>query len=199
MNEVLRKYVVSGSIEVVRLLKVQVVGEDLQHVCAALDDVIRQKLNSVRAHQSEKGVVLLFEVGLSKLEFDRSEFAQQDPDEEVPATTRRLQKARVNALGLALDEVEHRLDHPRGGEHLSVVGNTFFGLDQAHGANVIGREGGQVWLQRSSGRNLRCVEAEGNTDSCVQREADRQPQSGRVHCSFYASSHRAFQRRGSRY
>lgn len=64
-----------------------------------------------------------FEVGSSELEFDRSELALQDPDEEVPAPARRLQEAGVNALGLALDEVEHGLDHPRGREHLPVVGD----------------------------------------------------------------------------
>ena len=67
----------------------------------------------------------LFEVGLPVLEFDGGKLALQDPDEEVPAPARRLQEARVDALGLALDEVEHRLDHPRGSEYLPVVRDTF--------------------------------------------------------------------------
>ena len=68
----------------------------------------------------------LFKVGLPVLEFDRSELALQYPDKEVPAPAGRLQKARINALGLTLDEVEHRLDHPRWREHLPVVGDTLF-------------------------------------------------------------------------
>ena len=40
--------------------------------------------------------------------------------------------AGVNALGLALHQVEHRLDHPRGGEDLPVVGDSLFGLYKAH-------------------------------------------------------------------
>jgi len=40
--------------------------------------------------------------------------------------SRRLQEAGVDALGLALDEIEHRFDHPRRSEHLPVVGDTFF-------------------------------------------------------------------------
>ena len=80
----------------------------------------------------EKGVVPPLKVGLPVLEFDGGELALQDPDEEVAAPARRLQEAGVNALGLALDEVEHRLDHPRRGEDLPVVGDALFGLDQVH-------------------------------------------------------------------
>ena len=126
VDEVLRQHVGSGPIEVVRLLEIQVVGEDLQHIRAALGDVVRQELNPVGAHQSEKGVVPLFKVGLPELEFDGGELPLQDADEEVPAPARRLQEAGVNALGLVLDEVEHRLDHPRGSEYLPVVGDPLF-------------------------------------------------------------------------
>ena len=65
-------------------------------------------------------------VGLSELEFNRSEFALQDSDKEIPAAARRFQEARVKPLGLALNEVKHRIDHPRGCEHLAVVCYSFF-------------------------------------------------------------------------
>ncbi len=126
VDEVLRQHVGGSPIELVRLIEIQVVGEDLQHVRAALGDVVRQELDPVDAHQSEQGVVPLLEVGLPELEFDGGELALQDPDEEVPAPARRLQEAGVNALGLVLDQVEHRLDHPRRGEDLPVVGDALF-------------------------------------------------------------------------
>ena len=125
VHEVLRQHVGRGAVQVVRLIEVQIVGEDFQHVRAALGDVVRQELDPVDAHQREKGVVPLLELGLSELEFDGGELPLQNPDEEVPAPARRLQEAGVDALGLALDEVEHRLDHPRRSEHLPVVGDAF--------------------------------------------------------------------------
>ena len=66
------------------------------------------------------------EIGFAIFEFHGGELALQDSDEEIPAPARRFQKAGVNAFGFALDEVEHRLDHPRGGEYLPVVGDTLF-------------------------------------------------------------------------
>ena len=56
---------------------------------------------------------------------DRGELALQDPDEEVPAPAGRFQEARIKALGFVLDEVEHRLGHPRRSEHLPVVSDAF--------------------------------------------------------------------------
>ena len=41
-------------------------------------------------------------------------------------------KARINALYLAINEVSHLFDKPIGREHLPVVGNALFGLDKAH-------------------------------------------------------------------
>jgi len=75
----------------------------------------------------------LFKAGLPELEFDGGELAPQHLDEEVPAPAGRLQEAGVNPLALSFDEIEHRLDHPRGGEHLPVVSNALLGLDQVHG------------------------------------------------------------------
>jgi len=73
-----------------------------------------------------------FKVGLAELKLDSSELALKNPYEEVSAAARRLQEAGVNALSLALHEVKHGFDHPRGGEYLSVVGNALFRLHQAH-------------------------------------------------------------------
>jgi len=72
------------------------------------------------------------EIGFAVFEFHSGEFAPEDLDKEVAVAARRFQKARVNALGFALHEVEHGLDHPRGGENLPVVGDALFGLHQRH-------------------------------------------------------------------
>ena len=74
----------------------------------------------------EKRHYALLAIGLLELEFDCGELALQYPDKEVSAPASGLQKAGVNALGLALDEVEHRLNHPRRGEYLPVVGDALF-------------------------------------------------------------------------
>jgi len=41
-------------------------------------------------------------------------------------------QARVDALGLGLYQVQHRLDHPRWGEDFAVVGHALFGFDEVH-------------------------------------------------------------------
>ena len=56
-------------------------------------------------------------------------FPRLDADEEVATAARRFQETRVNPLGLALDEVKHRLDHPRRSEHLPMVSDALFRLD----------------------------------------------------------------------
>lgn len=76
------------------------------------------------------------ELGLVVLGVDRDELALQDANEEVAAAARRFEEARVDPLGLAFHEVEHRFDQMRGGEHLPVVGNAGLGLDKAHGTPV---------------------------------------------------------------
>ena len=134
VDEVLRKHVERGAIQVVRLIEVQILGEDLQQVRAALGNVVRQQLDAVEAHQREQRIVPPLEVGLAVFEFHGGELAPQDLHEEVAAPARRLQEAGVNALGLVLHQVEHRLDHPRGGEDLPVVGDALFGLHLGHGS-----------------------------------------------------------------
>ena len=113
VHEVLRQHVGGGPIEFVRLIQIQVLGEDLQHIRAALGDVVRQQLDAVDAHQREQRIVPPLEVRLPVLEFHGGELAPQDLHEEVAAPARRLQEAGVNALGFVLHQVEHRLDHPR--------------------------------------------------------------------------------------
>lgn len=66
------------------------------------------------------------------LEFYGGQLAPQDLHEEVPATAGGLEEARVDALALVLDEVEHRLDHPCRCEDLVVVSHPFLGLDYVH-------------------------------------------------------------------
>ena len=130
VDEILRQHVERGAIQVVRRVQIQILGEDFQQVRAALGDVVRQQLDAVDAHQREQRVVPPLEVGLAVLEFHGGQLAPQDLHEEVAAPARRLQKARVNALGLVLHQVEHGLDHPRRGEDLPVVGDALFGLDE---------------------------------------------------------------------
>ena len=65
MDDVLREHVGGGSVEVVLLVEAEVVGEDLEHVLAALGDVVVQQLDAVDAHEAEEGVVALLEVALA--------------------------------------------------------------------------------------------------------------------------------------
>jgi hypothetical protein len=90
--------------------------------------------------------VPLFEVGPPELEFDGSELPLHNPDQEVPTSAGRLQKAGVNALSLALDEVEHCFDHPRRSEHLPMVGNPLLGFDQAHESRIRKLAGRRAYL-----------------------------------------------------
>ena len=70
--------------------------------------------------------MLFFKIRFSKLDFDGGKLALQNPNEEIPLSARGLQKARVNALGFAFDEIEHRLDHPGGGEDLPMICDPLF-------------------------------------------------------------------------
>ena len=87
----------------------------------------------------------LFKVGLPELEFDGGELALQDPDQEVPAAARRLQEAGVNALGLGLDEVEHRFDHPGGVNTSPWSATRFFDL-----IRLMGQMHSDYWLVATS-------------------------------------------------
>jgi hypothetical protein len=41
MHEVLRQDIESGPIEIIHLIQIQILGEDLKHIRAALSDVVR--------------------------------------------------------------------------------------------------------------------------------------------------------------
>ena len=71
------------------------------------------------------------EIGLAIFEFHSGEFAPQNRDKKVAVPARRLQKARVNALGLVLHEIEHGFNQPSRGENLPVVGDALFGLSRS--------------------------------------------------------------------
>lgn len=117
-----------SAIQVIRRLEIQIPGEDFQEVRPALGDVVRQQLNAVDAHEREQGEVAPLEIRLAVFEFHGGELALKDLHEKVAAAAGRLQKPRVNALGLAFHEIKHGLDHPFGGENLPVVGDALFGF-----------------------------------------------------------------------
>ncbi len=132
VDKIEREHVESGEIEVVRFLELQVSGEDLQQVCAAFDDVVRQKLDAVDAHEPEEREVPPLEIGLPVFHLHGGELALEDFHQEIPAPAGRLQKPRIDALGLALHQIKHRLNHPLRGEDLPVIGDSLFGFRQAH-------------------------------------------------------------------
>lgn len=124
VDNVLRQHKERDAIQIFRLIEVQIRGEDLQQICAALSHVVRQKLNPINTHEREKRVVPFFKIGFAEFDFNSGEFTLKDSHEEVAAPARRLQEAGVNALGLAFDKVKHRFDHPWGSKYLSVVSDT---------------------------------------------------------------------------
>jgi len=147
MDEILREDVVGGAVDVIRFVDAEVIGEGLKHVCAALGDVVREQLDSVGAHNRQQGVVAALKVGFAVSGLDGGQFAAQDGDEEVSASAGGLKETGVDALGLALDEVEHVFDEPVRGEDLSVVCDAPFGLDEAHGVRNSFRTGNSIVAQ----------------------------------------------------
>jgi hypothetical protein len=132
VDEILGEYIGRGQTKLIRFIQIQVVGKDLKHVRVALSDIVRQEFNPVSAHNRQQGVLSPLELGFSKLYLYGGQFTLQDWDKEIPASARRLQETRVNALGLALYQVKHLFDQPLRRKHLSVVCNAPFGLDQIH-------------------------------------------------------------------
>src|SRR5262249_48492611 len=61
-----------------------------------------------------------------------SELAPQHRDEEVPTPTGWLKNPRVDAFGLGLHEVKHRLDHPLGCKDLPMVSDPLLRLHKRH-------------------------------------------------------------------
>ena len=78
----------------------------------------------------------LVEIGLAKLQLNRSQLAFKDGDEEVTTATSWFKKTRVDTLRLALHKIKHSLHHPRRGEDFAVVGNTFFRTNETHDATI---------------------------------------------------------------
>ena len=70
-----------------------------------------------------------FKIRPAVFDFNVGQLALENLYEKVAAAAGGFKKAEVNTLGLFLDEVEHGLDHPGGGEDFTVVGDTLFGLD----------------------------------------------------------------------
>jgi hypothetical protein len=93
-----------------------------------------QKLDTIDAHQREQRIVSPLEVGRAVLVFHGGELSPQYLHEEVSAPAGRFQEAGVDSLGLVLHQVEHILDQPRWGEHLSMVGDALFGFNEVHGS-----------------------------------------------------------------
>ncbi len=54
MHEVLRQNMGGGPVQVLRRVEAQVVGQNLQQVRAALDDVVLKKLDAVDTHHGEE-------------------------------------------------------------------------------------------------------------------------------------------------
>src|SRR5437870_6149824 len=121
MDDVLRKHTDGGAIEIVRRIEVQILGEDLQQVLAALLDVVRQEFDAVNAHERQQSIVPPLEIGLAVFEFYGSELAPQDRHEEVATPAGWLQKAGVDSLRLVFHQIEHRLNDPRGSKDFPVV------------------------------------------------------------------------------
>ena len=133
IHEILRKYVVRCQIEIICFIQTKILGEDSEHVRAALGDVVGQEFNPVGAHERKQCVMPPLKVGPAVFRFDGGELALQDGDKEIPIATSGLQEPGVNAFGLAFDEVEHFFDQPTRRQYLAMVGNAFFGLDEVHG------------------------------------------------------------------
>ncbi len=117
--------------------ELEVGGIDGQQVGAAVSDIVGQQLDAVDAHQPEQGVVRALEVGCAVFVLYGGQFAAQDLHEEVAVATGRLGEARINALSLGFDHVEHGLDHPDRCEYFAVIGDTLFGFGEVHGGCVL--------------------------------------------------------------
>ena len=76
--------------------------------------------------------MLPLKFGFAEFEFHGDELASQNRNEKIPAPAGGLQKARVYALCLALDKIEHLVDQPRRCEDLPVIGDALFRFDQVH-------------------------------------------------------------------
>src|SRR3546814_9139168 len=65
----------------------------------------------------------LLEIRLAVFCLDGSELALEDRHEEISAAASRLEEARVDALGLSFDQIEHLFDKPWRREYFAVIGD----------------------------------------------------------------------------
>jgi hypothetical protein len=72
----------------------------------------------------------LFEFGLKEFDFDGGQLPLKNPDQEVAASAGGLQKTRVDSVGLAFDEVQHRVHEPSRCENFAMVGNALLRSNQ---------------------------------------------------------------------
>jgi hypothetical protein len=68
--------------------------------------------------------MLALKIALAVSSVNGREFALEYGLEEIARTTGRLEKSRVDALGLTLDKVEHVFHHPLWSEHFAVIGDS---------------------------------------------------------------------------
>ncbi len=132
VHQVDRQHMEGSPDQIGSLIEIQVAGKDVVQVGAAFGDVVRQQLDAVDTHQRQQRIVPSLEFGLAVFQLHGGKFALKHLHQEVAAATGGLQEACIDAVGLFLHEVEHGLDHPRGREDFSVIGNALFGLDEGH-------------------------------------------------------------------
>lgn len=118
----------AGSAEQGSILLAEVVVEP----GAARGGIVGQELDAVDARHGQHGVLLILQLGVLLLPHAAladSELAAQYLDEEIAIAAGRLQKARVEALGLGTYEVEHGIHLPLGREHLAMSGHALTRFD----------------------------------------------------------------------
>ena len=111
------------------------VAKELRRLLRAMNSYYTNRIEGQHTRPAEleqTGRIAAAQNLTGELDFHRGELAFQSLNDEVAAAKGGLQKAGVNALGFALDQIEHGLDHPLGRENLTVVGNTLFGFDEVH-------------------------------------------------------------------
>src|SRR3546814_9763356 len=72
----------------------------------------------------------LLEIRLAVFCLDGSELALEDRHEEISAAASRLEEARVDALGLSFDQIEHLFEKPWRREYIAVIGDPLLGHDE---------------------------------------------------------------------
>ena len=95
--------------------------DDAKQTLAAGGDVVGQEVDPVQAAQTQDRVSLPPRTVARVALVGCAEFSTQHLSEEVAISTSGLEEARVNALALVGDKIEHVVDKSRWREHLAVV------------------------------------------------------------------------------